>query len=66
MEEIETVSIEKISEIIRKRKPIGLFLAREPKGVRKRLFIAVDNSTGNAWAEEFENFLDARKWLKGE
>lgn len=66
MKEIEAVSIEKINEIIEKREPRGLFLAREPKGARKRLFIAVDNSDGKAWTEEFEKFSEARKWLKGE
>ncbi len=63
--EIETVSIEKIDEIIKKRKPQGLFLAREPRGTRKRMFIAVDNSTGQAWTEEFEKYTEARKWLIG-
>lgn len=66
MKEYETVSIEKINEIIENRKPLGLFLAREPRGTRKRMFIAVDNTTGEAWTEEFEKFSDARKWLRGE
>lgn len=65
MKEYETVSIEKIDEIIEKREPLGLFLAREAKGKRKRMFIAVDNATGEAWTEEFEKFSDARKWLRG-
>lgn len=63
--EIEAVSVEKINEIVERQEPIGLFLAREPKGTRKRMFIAVDNSTGEAWTEEFEKFSEARKWLRG-
>lgn len=66
MKEYETVSMEKINEIIRNMKPLGLFLAREPRGTRKRMFIAVDNSTGEAWTEEFEKFSEARKWLRGD
>lgn len=28
-------------------------------------YIAVDNTTGNCWVEEFNNEIDALKWLGG-
>lgn len=28
-------------------------------------YIAIDNSTDNCWVEEFENEIDALKWLGG-
>lgn len=65
MKEYETVSIEKMNGIIENRKPLGLFLARETRGTRKRMFIALDNTTGEAWTEWFEKFSKARKWLGG-
>lgn len=66
MKEYKIVSIETIGEIIKNKKPLGLFLGRESIGTRKRMFIAVDNETGEAWTEEFEKFSEARKWLRGE
>lgn len=64
--EIESVPIEKLNEIIETRKPKGLFIAREPKGKRKRLFIAVDNLDREAYTEEFEGYIKAIRWLRGE
>lgn len=64
MENIESVPYEEINIIIETKKPRGLYIAREPKGKRKRLFIAVDNSTGEAWTEKFEEFIEAVNWLE--
>lgn len=60
MEEINKVSIEKIGEIIKTYKPLGLFL-----GVEGKMFIAVDNLTGEAWTEEFKEEQDAIDYLNG-
>lgn len=43
-----------------KYSPIGLFY------LQKGLIVAVDNSTGDAWTEQFYKFDDAIKWLSGE
>lgn len=64
MENIQSVSYEEINIIIESREPLGLYIAREPKGKRRRLFIAVNNLTGEAWTEEFEEFIEAVKWLE--
>lgn len=64
MKEIETVPIERLNEIIVTRHPRGLFLSREKRRGRQRgMFIAVDNSTGDAWTEEFKSWILAEKWL---
>jgi len=39
---------------------IGKFLT-----VDENSFVAVDNSTGDAWTEEFDNMQDALDWLNG-
>lgn len=62
--EIESVPIEKLDEIIKERSPRGLFISREKKGKRKRLFIAVDNVDGEAYTEEFEEYKQAMRWLE--
>lgn len=63
-DEIQVVAIEKINEVISSRRPLGLFLSRGHRvGGKKGSFIAVDNSTGNAWTEEFKNLSDAEEWL---
>lgn len=62
--EIESIPIEKLNEIIETRKPKGLFIAREPKGKRKRLFITVENVDGEAYTEEFEEYKQAMRWLE--
>ena len=66
MNEVESVPIDRLNEIIENRKPIGLFISREKRTGRKRgLFVAVDNSTGDAWTETFEKLKDAENWLMG-
>ncbi|MDR2515645.1 MAG: hypothetical protein LBD02_10665 [Christensenellaceae bacterium] len=44
--------------VISGRKPIGLFMAWDGES-----WIAVDNSTGDAFTEEFETANDAKAWL---
>lgn len=45
--------------IIETRTPIGKYLHED--GL---MFVAIDNTTSNAWTEEFENKYDATAWLK--
>lgn len=58
---IKRVSIRKIGKIIERYQPYGRFLAKD--GSR---WVAVDNSTGDAWTEDFNSKRDAVRWLRGE
>ena len=60
MKKIKFVSKKKINKIISHRKPLGLFYSKQ-----NRVFIAVDNSTGDAFTEQFTNSLDCRQFLIG-
>ena len=42
------------------RTPWGLFLTKEG-----RKWVAVDNTTGDAWTEEFPRKRQAIRWLRG-
>ena len=57
---IKEVALEVLANIIAERKPLGLFYSKEGSS-----FIAVDNSTGEAWTEEFENLKDCINFLQG-
>ena len=54
------VSIKELDAIIDTREPIGLFYCKDG-----RVWVAVDNSTGDAWTEEFKSESGARAWLVG-
>ena len=58
---IERVNLVKAYDIIDNRKPIGSFLTREGDK-----FVAIDNTTGDAWTEEFDTEEEAIKWLNFE
>ncbi len=45
-------------EITKTRKPRGLFYLQEGNG-----YTGIDNSTGDAWVEEFPTMTDCLKWL---
>ena len=69
----ETVSIQKISQEEARRllnscdgiggryEPLGLFYLEE-----QEQFIGIDNSTGDAWTEEFPDKNRCLRWLRGE
>ena len=59
--EIQQVTARRLREIIQKYIPRGHFLARE--GQR---WVAVDNSSGEAWTEDFRQKQQAIRWLNGE
>ena len=59
LQRIEQVSEEQLRRVIQTYAPRGLFLAREG-GV----WVAVDNSTGYAWTEEFRSRRKAVRWLR--
>lgn len=59
--EIKEVTQEEMLAIIDTREPIGLFYRQD-----EDTFIAVDNTTGDAWTEEFDTLQQCRNWLAGE
>ena len=58
---VQRVSPERLREIIRQYAPQGRFLAKEG-----RKWVALDNSTGARWVEEFPRKRQAIRWLRGE
>ncbi len=57
---IKRVSPDFLGKVIEDRIPCGHFLAKEG-----RKWLAVDNSTGDAWTEEFSRKHQAVRWLRG-
>ena len=57
---IQKVRSEYLLNVIDFRTPLGLFLTKEG-----RKWVAVDNSTGDAWTEEFHRKRQAVRWLRG-
>ena len=57
---IQRVSSVFLGQVIDRRIPCGLFLAKEG-----RKWVAVDNTTGDAWTEEFSRKRQAVRWLRG-
>ena len=60
MSRIHRVSPEKVMRVTDLRTPLGLFLTKEG-----RKWVAVDNTTGDAWTEEFSRKRQAIRWLRG-
>ncbi len=57
---IHRVNPKELTDVIDRRIPMGLFLTRED-----RVWVAVDNTTGDAWTEEFRWKHQAVRWLRG-
>ena len=57
---IKRVSSEFLGRVIEQRIPSGLFLTKEG-----HKWVAVDNTTGDAWTEEFSWKRQAVRWLRG-
>ena len=57
---IHRVSPKELIDVIDRRTPLGLFLTKEG-----RTWVAVDNSTGDAWTEDFRWKRQAIRWLRG-
>jgi len=54
---IKIISDKTARKIIETRGPRGLFVLQEMK------IIGIDNSTGDAWTEEFDTYEDCVRWL---
>ena len=68
---IKKVRLKHISEIIDNREPIGLFYAvgikiDNAKTNGTMCYVGVDNSTGDAWTEDFRTEEECIAWLKQE
>lgn len=59
---IQRVSQEEMNKIIDLRVPLGLFLREEEQ---HHIWVAVDNSTRDAWTEAFWTEDSAKRWLMG-
>lgn len=59
--EIRVVSSAALGDVILTHLPLGLFLTRE-----SHRWIAVDNTDGNVWTEEFRSKRKAMRWLRRE
>ena len=58
--DVRGVSVEALRQIIETREPLGLYYAFENGGIT-----AVDNSTGKAWTETFNDYWVCRQLLLG-
>ena len=54
------VSREEARKIITNRVPLGKFYEVDKEG-----FVGIDNSTGDAWVEEFATKQECIDWLEG-
>jgi hypothetical protein len=75
---LDEVSLTEIDNIIESRLPLGKFFCHTTKDPEQwiddagthrfkedeDLFIAVDNSSGDARTEEFSSFNEVKKWFK--
>jgi len=59
---IEWKTDKEMLDIIETRKPRGLFVCLNDCGFKG--YTAVDNSTGEAWTEDFEDLKSAEVWLR--
>ena len=58
---IKLISSELADQIIDEHQPEGLFYLQKGE-----IFIGIDNSTGDAWVEEFGSIAEVVSWLNGE
>ena len=61
LHEIKEVNSEQLKRIIETKEPLGLYYTKE-----NEIYVAVDNSKGNAWTEEFSTKEMAVKYLNGD
>lgn len=58
--EIRKITSEEATTIIEKREPRGRFYQKY-----RNVFVGIDNTTGDAWVEEFANLRNCKRWLSG-
>jgi len=55
---ITKVNTEKSTEIIEKREILGLFYT-----IENDIYVGIDNSSGDAWTEDFKSLASCKRWL---
>jgi len=60
MKDIEKVTLTALQRIIETRQPRGWYYTKEAR----RCYVGVDNSTGDAWTEEFRSRRQCLCWLR--
>lgn len=60
MYEPREITSEESAEIIVNREPRGLFYLQDGD-----IFVGIDNTTGEAWTEDFTSLDKCLAWLKG-
>lgn len=63
---IKICSKGKLRGIMETRTPFGKFLALDTYSDGYPVLVAMDNSTGDAWTEEFNDIDTAVEWLRGD
>ncbi len=58
--EIREVTNEEVAKIIVDRELRGLFYQKDGD-----VYVGIDNTTGEAWTEDFPNLEECLAWLKG-
>lgn len=68
MNEIKKISKDEANNIIETRKPIGFFycIENDPNSNSKEIYVGIDNSSSDAWVEEFKTLSSCKKWLNNE
>lgn len=59
MTEIIKIGNIEASIIIKKRKTVGLFYT-----IENGVYVGIDNTTGDAWTEDFKTLAACKKWLR--
>ncbi|MGL4573011.1 MAG: hypothetical protein ACRCVJ_18370 [Clostridium sp.] len=60
MKDYKEITSKEAETIIETRKPLGLFWLKE-----NGWYVAIDNSTGDAWTEDFRTERECIDYLKG-
>jgi hypothetical protein len=63
---IKIISEAAMNSVVEKRKPVGLYLSLQQDDSGTPLLAACDNSTGDAYVEDFHDLAAAVGWLRGE
>ena len=58
---IKSTTREEMNAVIETRQPLGLFVLHD---IEAGVWVAGDNSDGDAWTEEFSTIHRAKGWLK--
>lgn len=59
---ITAISNRRARKIIDSYKPLGLFIYYDKK---QKVYIGIDNSSGEAYTEEFNQIRECLSWLRG-